>query len=99
MIEGGKMIQYGAKALPEGGWNTIPRPYAKGAMLIGDSASFLNPMRLKGIHTAMKTGMPRRQRRRSSSCGASTSTANAHGHTAGGHGHDDHAAHRRPRFA
>ncbi len=57
LIEGGKMIQYGAKALPEGGWNTVPRPWGKGFLLIGDSASFLDPMRLKGIHTAMKTGM------------------------------------------
>jgi electron-transferring-flavoprotein dehydrogenase len=57
LIEGGKMIQYGAKALPLGGFHTIPRPYADGVLIIGDSASFLNPMRLKGIHTAMKTGM------------------------------------------
>jgi electron-transferring-flavoprotein dehydrogenase len=57
LIEGGKMIQYGAKALTEGGWWSIPRPFAPGLLLVGDSASFLNPMRLKGIHTAMKTGM------------------------------------------
>jgi len=57
MLAGGKMIQYGAKALPEGGYHTIPRPYADGVLLCGDVASFLNPMRLKGIHTAMKTGM------------------------------------------
>ncbi len=57
MLEGGKMIQYGAKALPEGGYHTIPQPYADGVLLCGDVASFLNPMRLKGIHTAMKTGM------------------------------------------
>ena len=57
MLAGGKMIQYGAKALPEGGWHTIPRPYAAGVLLAGDVASFLNPMRLKGIHTGLKTGM------------------------------------------
>lgn len=57
LLAGGKMIQYGAKALPEGGFHCIPRTYADGVLLIGDSASFLNPMRLKGIHTAMKTGM------------------------------------------
>ena len=57
MLAGGKMIQYGAKALPEGGYHTIPLPYADGVLLAGDVASFLNPMRLKGIHTALKTGM------------------------------------------
>ena len=57
LLAGGKMIQYGAKALPEGGFHTIPRPYAAGVLLVGDVASFLNPMRLKGIHTATKTGM------------------------------------------
>jgi len=57
ILAGGKMIQYGAKALPEGGYHAIPRPYAAGVLLAGDTASFLNPMRLKGIHTALKTGM------------------------------------------
>ena len=57
LLEGGKMVQYGAKALPEGGWWSIPRVWADGLLLCGDTASFLNPMRLKGIHTAMKTGM------------------------------------------
>jgi electron-transferring-flavoprotein dehydrogenase len=56
MIEGGKMVHYGAKALPEGGWYSIPKPYLAGCLLAGDSASLLNPMRLKGIHTAMKSG-------------------------------------------
>jgi electron-transferring-flavoprotein dehydrogenase len=57
LIEGGKMIQYGAKALPEGGFHSVPRPFGDGVLLVGDTGSFLNPMRLKGIHTAMKTGM------------------------------------------
>ncbi len=57
ILAGGKMIQYGAKALPEGGYHTIPRPYAGGVLLAGDVAAFLNPMRLKGIHTALETGM------------------------------------------
>ena len=57
LIDGGQMIRYGAKALPEGGWNTIPRPYMNGALIAGDAASFLNSMRLKGIHLAMRTGM------------------------------------------
>jgi electron-transferring-flavoprotein dehydrogenase len=57
LIEGGQMIRYGAKALPEGGWLTIPRCGVDGALIAGDAAGFLNSMRLKGIHLAMKTGM------------------------------------------
>jgi electron-transferring-flavoprotein dehydrogenase len=57
LLAGGQMVRYGAKALPEGGWNTIPRPYADGALIAGDAAGFMNSMRLKGIHLAMRTGM------------------------------------------
>ncbi|MCL6464254.1 MAG: electron transfer flavoprotein-ubiquinone oxidoreductase, partial [Acidobacterium ailaaui] len=57
LLEGGKMLRYGAKSLPYGGWLTIPRIYGNGWMLLGDSASFLNSQRLKGIHLAIKTGM------------------------------------------
>ena len=57
ILRGGKLIRYGAKALPEGGYYSIPRPYVGGALLIGDSAGFLNSQRLKGIHLAMKSGM------------------------------------------
>jgi len=57
ILDGGKMVHYGAKALPEGGWHSIPKPYLAGCMIVGDSASLLNPMRLKGIHTGMKSGM------------------------------------------
>jgi electron-transferring-flavoprotein dehydrogenase len=57
MLEGGKMIRYGAKSLPYGGWLTMPRIYGNGWMLLGDSASFLNSQRLKGIHLAIKSGM------------------------------------------
>ena len=57
MLDGGKLIRYGAKAIPEGGLFAMPRPYADGLLLIGDSAGFLNGMRLKGIHLAMKSGM------------------------------------------
>ncbi|MEO6835747.1 MAG: electron transfer flavoprotein-ubiquinone oxidoreductase [Candidatus Tumulicola sp.] len=57
MLEGGKMIRYGAKAIPEGGLFAMPRPYAGGLLLIGDTGGFLNGMRLKGIHLAMKSGM------------------------------------------
>lgn len=57
MLEGGKMIRYGAKAIPEGGFFAMLRPYADGLMIVGDSAGFLNGMRLKGIHLSMKSGM------------------------------------------
>ena len=57
MLEGGKMIRYGAKAIPEGGLFAMPRSYADGLLIVGDSAGFLNGMRLKGIHLAMKSGM------------------------------------------
>jgi electron-transferring-flavoprotein dehydrogenase len=57
ILEGGKMVRYGAKTLPYGGWLTMPRIYGNGWMLLGDSASFLNSQRLKGIHLAIKSGM------------------------------------------
>jgi electron-transferring-flavoprotein dehydrogenase len=57
LITGGQMIRYGAKALPEGGWLTLPECAVDGALIAGDAAGFLNSVRLKGIHLAMKTGM------------------------------------------
>jgi electron-transferring-flavoprotein dehydrogenase len=57
LLEGGQMVRYGAKALPEGGWYAIPRCYADGALIVGDAAGFMNSMRLKGIHLAMRSGM------------------------------------------
>jgi electron-transferring-flavoprotein dehydrogenase len=57
MLDGGKLIRYGAKAIPEGGLFAMPRAYADGLLIIGDSAGFLNGMRLKGIHLGMKSGM------------------------------------------
>ncbi len=57
LLEGGKMVRYGAKALPEGGWATVPRVHFDGGMIAGDAAGFMNSMRLKGIHLAMRTGM------------------------------------------
>jgi electron-transferring-flavoprotein dehydrogenase len=57
LLEGGRLVRYGAKALPEGGWHTVPRVYADGLLLAGDAAAFVNSVRLKGIHLAMKTGM------------------------------------------
>ena len=57
LLRNGQMVRYGAKALPEGGWHTIPRVYADGVLIAGDAGGFLNSMRLKGIHLAMRTGM------------------------------------------
>ena len=57
MLEGAKLLRYGAKAIPEGGLYAMPRLYSDGLLLIGDSAGFLNGMRLKGIHLSMKSGM------------------------------------------
>ncbi len=57
MLEGGKMAYYGAKAIPEGGWWSMPRLHGDGFLLTGDSGGFLNSQRLKGIHLAMKSGM------------------------------------------
>jgi electron-transferring-flavoprotein dehydrogenase len=57
LLDGGRLVRYGAKALPEGGWNTVPRVYADGALIAGDAGNFVNSVRLKGIHLAMRTGM------------------------------------------
>jgi electron-transferring-flavoprotein dehydrogenase len=57
LLRDGRLVKYGAKALPEGGWNTIPRCHMDGALIVGDAGGFLNSFRLKGIHLAMKTGM------------------------------------------
>jgi electron-transferring-flavoprotein dehydrogenase len=57
ILEGGQMVRYGAKALPEGGWNTQPMLYFDGGLIVGDAANFVNSMRLKGIHLAMRSGM------------------------------------------
>lgn len=57
LLEGGKLVAYGAKTIPEGGLFSMPKLYADGMLLVGDSAGFLNSMRLKGIHLAMKSGM------------------------------------------
>jgi electron-transferring-flavoprotein dehydrogenase len=57
LLKGGKLIRYGAKAMPVGGWYTMPQLSADGVLIIGDSAGMLNGERLKGIHTAIKAGM------------------------------------------
>ncbi|MBI3539558.1 MAG: electron transfer flavoprotein-ubiquinone oxidoreductase, partial [Candidatus Eisenbacteria bacterium] len=57
LLQGGKAVAYGAKAIPEGGWWAMPELAADGVLLCGDSGGFLNGARLKGIHLAMKSGM------------------------------------------
>jgi len=57
ILHGGKLVRYGAKSLPYGGWYAMPRNYVHGGLIIGDSGSFLDSQRLKGIHLAMKSGM------------------------------------------
>jgi electron-transferring-flavoprotein dehydrogenase len=57
VFEGGRRIAYGARALNEGGWQSIPKLSFPGGLLIGDCAGFLNVPKIKGSHTAMKSGM------------------------------------------
>ena len=57
MLEGGKRIAYGARALNEGGFQSIPKLVFPGGAIIGDAAGFLNVPKIKGTHTAMKSGM------------------------------------------
>ncbi|KNA22170.1 hypothetical protein SOVF_036510 isoform B [Spinacia oleracea] len=57
MLEGGSCIQYGARTLNEGGFQSIPYPVFPGGAIIGCSAGFLNVPKIKGTHTAMKSGM------------------------------------------
>jgi electron-transferring-flavoprotein dehydrogenase len=56
-LEGGKRISYGARAINEGGWQSVPKLAFPGGALIGCSAGFVNVPRIKGSHTAMKSGM------------------------------------------
>ncbi|NVO17172.1 MAG: electron transfer flavoprotein-ubiquinone oxidoreductase [Rhodoplanes sp.] len=54
---GGKRIGYGARAIAEGGWQSVPKVAFPGGALIGDDAGFLNVPRIKGTHNAMLSGM------------------------------------------
>ncbi len=56
-FEGGRRIAYGARALSEGGFQSIPRLTFPGGLIVGDAAGFLNVPKIKGTHTAMKSGM------------------------------------------
>jgi electron-transferring-flavoprotein dehydrogenase len=57
ILKGGKRVSYGARAINEGGWQSVPKLAFPGGALIGCSAGFVNVPRIKGSHTAMKSGM------------------------------------------
>jgi electron-transferring-flavoprotein dehydrogenase len=57
LFEGGRRIAYGARALSEGGFQSIPKLTFPGGAIVGDAAGFLNVPKIKGTHTAMKSGM------------------------------------------
>lgn len=57
VLEGGERIGYGARAINEGGWQSMPKLTFPGGALIGDAAGFLNVPKIKGTHTAMQSGM------------------------------------------
>ena len=56
-LEGGRRIAYGARAISEGGIQSLPKLAFPGGLLVGDTAGFLNVPKIKGTHTAMKSGM------------------------------------------
>lgn len=57
LLAGGKLVRYGAKTIPYGGYWAMPRLQGDGFCLVGDSAGFLNSARLKGVHLALKSGL------------------------------------------
>ncbi|MEQ6289514.1 electron transfer flavoprotein-ubiquinone oxidoreductase [Vogesella sp. GCM10023246] len=57
VFEGGRRLSYGARAISEGGLQSIPKLTFAGGVLVGDTAGFLNVPKIKGTHTAMKSGM------------------------------------------
>lgn len=57
ILEGGKRVSYGARVINEGGWQSVPKLAFPGGALIGCAAGFVNVPRIKGSHTAMKSGM------------------------------------------
>ncbi len=75
ILEGGKLVRYGAKTVPYGGWYSMPRNYVDGGLIVGDSASLLNSQRLKGIHTAIKSGMLAAEAIYDALCSGDTSAA------------------------
>jgi len=57
ILKGGKLVEYGAKTLPEGGHYAIPRLYVDNALIVGDSAGLVAMPALKGIHLAIRSGI------------------------------------------
>jgi electron-transferring-flavoprotein dehydrogenase len=57
ILEGGKLEEFGAKTLPEGGYYSMPKLYDDNLLIVGDSAGFLTVARLKGIHLAIESGI------------------------------------------
>lgn len=57
ILKGGKILEYGAKTLPEGGYYSLPKLYVDNALIVGDSAGFLTMPALKGVHLAIRSGM------------------------------------------
>jgi electron-transferring-flavoprotein dehydrogenase len=57
LIKGGKVIAYGGKTLPAGGWYSMPKLFHDGMLVIGDSASMVDVKKFKGLHLAMKAGI------------------------------------------
>ena len=57
VLAGGQRRAYGARAIVKGGFFALPKLAVPGALLVGDDAGFLNPLKIKGSHTAMKSGM------------------------------------------
>ena len=75
ILDGGKLVRYGAKTVPYGGWYSTPRNDFDGGLIIGDSGSLLNSQRLKGIHTAIKSGMLAAEAIYEALCAGDTSAA------------------------
>ncbi|MDR1527674.1 MAG: electron transfer flavoprotein-ubiquinone oxidoreductase [Dysgonamonadaceae bacterium] len=57
LLKGGKLLEFGAKTLPEGGYYSLPQCYTDNALIVGDSAGFLVMPALKGIHLAIRSGL------------------------------------------
>jgi len=57
LLKDGKLVQYGAKTVPVGGYFSIPKLTMEGGLIIGDSASLFISQKIKGIHVVMKSGM------------------------------------------
>ena len=57
ILKGGKLLEYGAKTLPEGGYYAIPQLYTHNALIVGDSAGLVTMPALKGVHLAITSGM------------------------------------------